>query len=738
MPVAGCGQETAWDASSGSLWSPDQSHQMSWSGDHDEHKSALFPSQDTMEKDARIPRRLNAFLKHTKGKCPIIAYFEPIVPAVKCAIEHRLVSGVAYWATYEGHEVANNFVFYQTGGRVPAARKRSKGPGGTKFTCGLNWDEMVREGEPTPIDAPVEHLCGVPAESVELIKKAGLFFYSFLAFDEGRIDSTVYLDTFGDHWIPGLLSEEDSSLYRHLQELHAKKPIADRDEAYEKAREYIRQHFEQKRPYGISGSSVLWYQGAAITKQKRWDHELATGNFQVQAAFLRGVSQQYDIPFIIYAAPWAYSPDGIFGMKADSETPFGKVLNCPAYAAKETGKPDHLLEREWYFGWFSGAAALVLESMQLRLFKQGKDKGTFEPGQIADRVRRLNHLAFESDFDRGVPYRPACILMDERHGWDLPRSPDAIYDKPMMQRRKIWGVFDHTDEDVMVDNFLGAIYPGYETGGSCGSPGGELTPTPYGESFDVLMSNATAEALAKYSVVFPLGRPKLTQSFKRRLEDYVANGGDLVLNISQVDYDWRDFLGVTLSPKHNLRYTALGALRVSDYSEWLEPVQLWRESRYRYVRVEATDREVLAVTEQGDPLVICHRHGRGRVYLVTAQFMQEVSGLHRPNGLLKISRHLIGHVLEARQRMRVRGPALHYMVNETSGGLSVMLLNNKPELWSGWVTFPRLAGAAVREWFEGERLHVHSACGDLSIRLAIPSYSLRILSVTGRPAGDSE
>lgn len=688
-----------------------------------------------MAKDSKVLRRFNAFLRQTKGRCPIIVYIDPVVPAVRCVIENGLASGIAFWSVYQGQEVGGNFVAYQTGERVPAAKKRSRGPGGIKFTSAAEWDEFTPFDHPTPLDAPVEYVIDLPPESIELIKRAKLFFYSFLAFDDGIVDPAYYLETFGDYWIPGLLSEEDGSLYTHLQQLHAETPIADRDEAYQKAREYISKHFRERRPYGISGSGLAWYQGAAITKQKRWDQELANGNFQVQAAFLRGVSQQHDIPFIIYAAPWGYSPDGSFGMKADPETPFGKVLNCPRHAV---GKPDHLLEREAYFSWFSGPAALVLESTQIYLFKQGKDKDTFEPTESAGRIKHLNHLAFESDFDRGVPYRPACILMDERHGWSLPSSPDAIYDQPLLNRRKIWGIFERQNEDVMVDNFFGAIYPDYHFGAQFGHGRGELTDTPYGESFDVLMSNAGEKALAKYPVVFPVGQPKLTQSFKTKLENYVSQGGNLVLNISQVDYEWQDFLGVKFTPKHNMSYTALGALRVSDHSEWLDPNLLWSEFRYRYTRLEAKGAEVLAVTEQGDPLVVCHKYGKGQVYLVTAHFMQEIAGLHWPDGLLKVAKHLIGHVLSPYQKMRVRGPALHYMVNETKvhlersrkDGLSVMLLNNQSELWHGWVTFPAMGKATVQEWYAEERLHTYSACGDLAVRLDIPSYSLRILSVS--------
>jgi len=673
--------------------------------------------------DPEVKRRLNAFLKHTKGKCPIIAYVAPIPPIIECIVEHRLASGVAHYIDRKGDELGA--WFFDLEGRE--TKRMGRGPGGVGYERYPEWEEVDPPGEPVPRDGPVKYTVDLTDEAVQLIKSNKLFFYSFLYFDnEGRLPE--YFDIFGDRFIPGLVMEADMSVFPHMQKVHREKPFADRDEAYGAAVAYMRKAIEQSHVYGLAGSGVDWYQGAQFTKQKRWDHELANQNKQVQAAFLRGVAQQHGIPFITYIAPMGNSPEGLWGTKADPETPFGKVFNCTYFAG---GKPDHLLEREWFHGWFSGPEALVLEASEFFLFKKGQDEQTFEPGCMAEACRKLNHLAFESDFDRGTPYRPAAILMDERHGWTFPGAPDAhSWDPPGITARKIWGVFDYQHEDFMVDNFFGAIYPGYEYGGSWGMKYGDLVQTPYGDSFDVLTSNAKGKALGKYPATFVVGRPKLTRSLKTRLEKYMESGGTLVLNISQVDYAWRDFLGVKLSPKFNRWYQGLGTLRASDWSEWLDPNAVWEEERYHYSRVESGGAEVLAVTEQGDPLVLRQERGKGCVYLVTAHFMQEISGLHRPNGLLNVGQHLIGHVLEPQRKIRTRGPEIHYMVNETPSGLAVMLLNNRDRIWNGWVTFPDMAGAECKEWYAEERLHRREACGDASVRLNIPPYSLRIITVT--------
>lgn len=65
--------------------------------------------QHVMKKNQKVVRNLNAFLKHTKGKCPIVAYTVPLVPAVKCIIENRLASGIGYYQGFAGQEVGDWF-----------------------------------------------------------------------------------------------------------------------------------------------------------------------------------------------------------------------------------------------------------------------------------------------------------------------------------------------------------------------------------------------------------------------------------------------------------------------------------------------------------------------------------------------------------------------------------------------------------------------------------------------------
>ena len=99
--------------------------------------------------------------------------------------------------------------------------------------------------------------------------------------------------------------------------------------------------------------------------------------------------------------------------------------------------------------------------------------------------------------------------------------------------------------------------------------------------------------------------------------------------------------------------------------------------------------------------------------------------------LINISKFLIGQVLLPHQKVRVRGPHIDYLVNETKEGLSVMLLNNSGDVWSGWIGLPGMGKATVREWYAGARVHSHRVRGDRSVRLSIPGNSLRLLAVTG-------
>lgn len=669
-----------------------------------------------------MARYFNAYRKPAKGKCLILAYIQPLPGLVRCIAKERLAHGIMYFGGWDGQEIGQWFY----GAQAAQAGSREPGPGGVPYQRFPDWEEVAPPGRPVPLDGPKQPLAGLSEEAIRLIQKEKLFFASFLYY--GKPDTAPrFRRLFGDRYIPSLVMEADMGLYPYLARCHREKPFADRNEAYARALAYIKDLVKTRYIHGLSGSGVAWYQGAALSRQRRWDHELANGNFQLQTAFLRGTARQHNIPFTIYVAPMGNSPDGLWSTKADPQTLFPKVLNCTYFAG---GKPDALLEHEWFCAWFAGADAVLMEAAEFYLFRKGAKPASVAPGLMADAARRLTRLAESRDFDRGVPFRPAGVLMDERHGWDFPSAPDAHnYQRPTLTGRKIWGVFDYAYEDIMVDNFFGALYPGYENGGDWGGERGDLVQTPYGDSFDILMSNAALKALRRYPVLFPVGRPNLTADFKRTLERYVAAGGTLVLNLCQVDYDWRRFLGVRFTPRNNRWHTGLGTLRPSDWSEWLDPRQGWAEERYHYERVQSDGAETLAVTEQGDPLVLRRRIGRGQVYLVTAHHLQEISGAHRPNGLLRIARFLIGHVLAPHQRLVVRGSPLHTMVGVTKRGLSVLVSNNSRDGWYGWISFPGMAGAMAKEWYAGERLHQYAAGRDLSVRLDLPGHAIRLLSV---------
>ena len=94
--------------------------------------------------------------------------------------------------------------------------------------------------------------------------------------------------------------------------------------------------------------------------------------------------------------------------------------------------------------------------------------------------------------DRGVPFTPVAIVLDHLAGYN------GYMDKP-------WGILEPTAGDRQVrDLFDFQLFPGSDHIHHKPDPenpeSSYLRPTPYGEIFDVQLTNASTEMLSSYPV----------------------------------------------------------------------------------------------------------------------------------------------------------------------------------------------------------------------------------------------
>jgi hypothetical protein len=243
--------------------------------------------------------------------------------------------------------------------------------------------------------------------------------------------------------------------------------------------------------------------------------------------------------------------------------------------------------------------------------------------------------------------------------------------------------------------------------------------------------------LKKYPVIFLLGNPEMTDDLQVKLAHYVKDGGTLVLNAMQSNDTWKELLGIKMTPQENRWYKGPGILRVADSSEWVKG-PTFNEKRYFYYILDSLPKnaEVLAINpERNHPLIAKVPVGKGSVYFVAIQYMQESSGIYRPYGLTESCKELIRTVLEPHQKVFVTGQPLEYVVRQSKDRLLVLAVNNKPEAWEGKLTFvPDSKGGSrrVQEWYaKGVAEEIPGTAVDrgIEINARIEGNSLKLFTV---------
>ena len=117
--------------------------------------------------------------------------------------------------------------------------------------------------------------------------------------------------------------------------------------------------------------------------------------------------------------------------------------------------------------------------------------------------------------ERGVMFTPVALMLDFHHGWNMPRH---LYRGDMY---KIWGKFPYEKGDYAIDGLFRMIWPGYEDCSYLRNERGFLTPTPYGDIFDVVTNRCPPEVLRQYTAIMLLGDVEMTPALVEHLTDFV-------------------------------------------------------------------------------------------------------------------------------------------------------------------------------------------------------------------------
>ncbi|MFM7185615.1 MAG: hypothetical protein ACKO4Z_12710 [Planctomycetota bacterium] len=231
---------------------------------------------------------------------------------------------------------------------------------------------------------------------------------------------------------------------------------------------------------------------------------------QVKRAFARGAARQFGIPWFEEVSVW-------FGASVSGGMPEATIPLWPdTPVGGQAGHSASHLRRHWFTAWFSGVNHVMLEASPRVLFEvpwTGEFPADAPLSRYGQDARLLAELMARVDV--GVPYTPFAVLVGKHHGrW-------SVWGKP-------WGRLEATAGDAMTERFFDQVFPGQSLG-----PGREeryLCPSPYGDTFDVVVNDADRTSWHGYPVILAVGDIAWTPEDVRFLLDHARAGGIVALN----------------------------------------------------------------------------------------------------------------------------------------------------------------------------------------------------------------
>jgi hypothetical protein len=453
----------------------------------------------------------------------------------------------------------------------------------------------------------------------------------------------------------------------------------------------------------------------------------------MRIAFTRGAARQFGDAFLYYHAP-------NFG---DTATTFTKAQSFAGpdnffhsrYGAT-MGPSLSWYRKSYYLYYMSGASAIYLEQGFDQFFKPGPGEHPFQLnplGRITDEFVRFA----ENHPDRGTPYTPIAFLLDASHGWDMTDYPQWALGASPINR----------NDRALRELFGAAYYPGLVREGEPAS--GErqaFVPGVFGNIFDVLVASGGAgvspvsqhaqdaratemSAIDSYRAVVAGGEINWTPVWVKKLEDYVRNGGVVILNASQTKGLPMSLLGVREKGQTGEAEDARCLLPN-------EPAADLHGNVFRFNRVDLTGAQPLIVTtsEQPEPLVTMNKIGRGKLIFVAVPDL-----LGEDERMPPFVAHLLAHLASEATPVDVKGD-VEYLINRNANGWVVTLFNDngvfKPQQGMAQVDRAATVNVTIRlrnqklssatDWITNSTLQV---AGGSSVQLMIPAGGVAVVEL---------
>lgn len=227
-------------------------------------------------------------------------------------------------------------------------------------------------------------------------------------------------------------------------------------------------------------------------------------NSQVYYAFIRGAGRQYGVPWFGNASiynRWGYKTYGSSGGS-------GGDAHGPT-----KGTSLSLLKR------------LIYSHILYNCVAVGFENGWFDGDKLSPigRIQQSAQRWVKENGQPGVMHTPVALLLDFYSGWSFPRH---LYSGDVY---RVWGNRPYEAGDYLTDAVLDLLYPGYQNSSYFHDESGFITPTPFGDIADCVLTDAPLWALDRYAVVIVAGELGGGREVRDKLQAYAERGGHVVI-----------------------------------------------------------------------------------------------------------------------------------------------------------------------------------------------------------------
>ncbi|MBQ7721252.1 MAG: hypothetical protein IJT56_11765 [Clostridia bacterium] len=381
-------------------------------------------------------------------------------------------------------------------------------------------------------------------ELVDICAERGLYMFDFWGYVPGSkpvtgiwgeysIPSSAdrYMkEKLGDHFL-GYDNGEQDGRYIHAS-AESKTPIInDRKAQYRQFHGYFEKLGDAMLNHTVTLSSLTYLHYFA-----KEGNTIMIGAETAQAlpsnpmwfSFIRGAAKQYGLLYYGNASVWnrwGYKDYAVMDDEPDTSLGYEK--------GRTGGTSLSLLRRliynQYIYGsdilgfegsWFTTSEAQPGDVTDDHHYIVGNKKYTLTP---IGEIQRYCADFVEKNGSAGTHYAPLAIVADFFSGWTPPRHlyTSAVY--------RVWGDLPYGEGDHTLDCLFSMLYPGYENAGFYRDERGFMTPTPYGEIADVLLSDVRCEVLSRYRAAIILPDVTLDRETYDKIRKYVRDGGTAVV-----------------------------------------------------------------------------------------------------------------------------------------------------------------------------------------------------------------